>query len=111
VEASLRLQVFFKGMTGTYITELNYTQLSEVGQTVMCGILVHNEGDILHGLGTEPASHLSLVFLVGDTRAKGGRTQQDRSLAIVIDCSTEASAAAYSLALTASQKKQTISGF
>jgi hypothetical protein len=56
---------------GTYITELNYTQLSEVGQTVMCGILVHNEGDILHGLGTEPASHLSLVFLVGIQEQRG----------------------------------------
>jgi hypothetical protein len=56
---------------GTYITELNYAQLSEVGQTVMCGILVHNEGDILHGLGTEPASHLSLVFLVGIQEQRG----------------------------------------
>jgi hypothetical protein len=85
VEESLRLH---KGMTGTYITELNYTQPSEVGQTVMCGILVHNEGDIPMG-SERNQSHLSLVFL--RYKSKGGRTQQDRSLAIVIDCSTEAS--------------------
>jgi hypothetical protein len=66
-------RIFFKDLptSGTYITELNYTQLSEVGQAVVCGILVHNEGDILHGFGPEPSSHLSLVFLAGIQEQRG----------------------------------------
>ncbi|MGK3736895.1 MAG: hypothetical protein ACI8RD_003654 [Bacillariaceae sp.] len=47
----------------TYIGELDYTQLSKVTQTVMSSILIHDEGDILHGFGTEPFRHIASFFV------------------------------------------------
>jgi len=47
----------------THISKLNYTQLAEVSQTVVRRILVHNEGDILHRLGTKPTSHLGRFLI------------------------------------------------
>jgi len=43
--------------SATYIGKLEDTQLPKVSETVMCCILVDNEGDILHGFGTEPLGH------------------------------------------------------
>jgi hypothetical protein len=48
----------------TYISELNDPHLAEFGKTVMSGILVYDEGDILHRLGTEPSGHLSIAVLL-----------------------------------------------
>lgn len=42
----------------THIRKLNRRQLSEIRQTVVSSVLIHNEGDILHVLGTEPARHV-----------------------------------------------------
>ncbi|EJK56613.1 hypothetical protein THAOC_23464, partial [Thalassiosira oceanica] len=39
------------------VRELNCRQLPEVSEAVMGGVLVDNEGDILHMLGAEPPSH------------------------------------------------------
>mmetsp|Transcript_27206 Transcript_27206/g.48312 ORF Transcript_27206/g.48312 Transcript_27206/m.48312 type:complete len:457 (-) Transcript_27206:29-1399(-) len=44
------------------IGELDHSQLAEVCQTVMGSILIHDEGDILHRLGTEPFRHLAGCF-------------------------------------------------
>jgi len=46
----------------TYIGELDHTELSEIGQTVMSRVLINNQRNIFHGLRTEPARH-GCVFL------------------------------------------------
>ena len=47
----------------TYICELENSELSKVRQTVVRGVLVHNEGDILHRLRTEPLRHFQIRFV------------------------------------------------
>ena len=42
----------------TYVGELNDAEASEVGEAVMGGILVDDEGDVLHLLGAEPPNHI-----------------------------------------------------
>lgn len=54
----------------TYVGELNDAEASEVGEAVMGGILVDDEGDILHLLGAEPLHHGGVV-LAGSVGARG----------------------------------------
>mmetsp|Transcript_11894 Transcript_11894/g.24596 ORF Transcript_11894/g.24596 Transcript_11894/m.24596 type:complete len:167 (-) Transcript_11894:46-546(-) len=42
---------------GTYIGELDNTKTAKVGQAVVRGVLIDDEGDVLHLLGAEPPSH------------------------------------------------------
>ena len=41
----------------TYVGELNDAEATEVGEAIVGGILVDNEGDVLHLLGAEPLHH------------------------------------------------------
>lgn len=43
--------------TDTHIGKLNRRELSQISQTVVSGIFIHNEGDVLHMLGAEPPRH------------------------------------------------------
>lgn len=49
---------FIHSFVPTYVGELDHTQLAEIGKTIMSGVFVHNQGDILHRLGTKPFCHL-----------------------------------------------------
>jgi len=40
------------------------------------GILVHNEGDVLHRFGTKPTRHDDLCFLLGSPRRNGNDDSQ-----------------------------------
>ena len=44
-------------MRSTYVGELNDAEATEVGEAIVGGILVDNEGDVLHLLGAEPLHH------------------------------------------------------
>ena len=57
---------------GTYIGELNNSQLSEVTQAVMGSVLIHDEGDVLHRFRTEPLRHLACSFSLNHKNKKGG---------------------------------------
>lgn len=54
----------------TYVGELNNAEASKVGEAVMGGILVDNEGDVFHLLGAEPLHHGGVV-LAGSVGARG----------------------------------------
>ena len=41
----------------TYVGELNDAEATEVSEAIVGGILVDNEGDVLHLLGAEPLHH------------------------------------------------------
>ena len=41
----------------TYICKLNGPKLSKIRKTIVGGIFIHNDGDVLHRLGTEPFRH------------------------------------------------------
>ena len=54
---------------GIEIRELYGRETSEVGEAIVGGVLVHDEGDVLHVLGPEPARHGSLfVFVITYSR-------------------------------------------
>mmetsp|Transcript_12256 Transcript_12256/g.29957 ORF Transcript_12256/g.29957 Transcript_12256/m.29957 type:complete len:304 (+) Transcript_12256:1910-2821(+) len=50
------------GEVGIEVRELDGRELPEVGEAVVGGVLVHDEGDVLHVLGAEPARHDWIVF-------------------------------------------------
>ncbi len=49
-----------RGQVGIEIRELYRGETTEIGQAIVGGVLVHDEGDVLHVLGTEPARHGAL---------------------------------------------------
>lgn len=49
----------------TYVGELNNANLSEVSETIVRGIFVHNDGDVLHRLRTKPFRHFPVFSLEG----------------------------------------------
>jgi hypothetical protein len=59
-------------MTATYISKLDNSKLSKIGKTIMGSVFVHNNGDILHGLRTEPFRHLAVVLRHGVFLMCGG---------------------------------------
>ena len=46
-----------KNVHWTYIRKLNDTHLSKITETVVSGIFIDNQGDVLHRFRTEPTSH------------------------------------------------------
>jgi hypothetical protein len=54
----------FKVNQNTHVSELNDAHLSKVRQTVMRGIFVHNQRNVLHRLGTKPTSHDEGMFVI-----------------------------------------------
>mmetsp|Transcript_25713 Transcript_25713/g.71848 ORF Transcript_25713/g.71848 Transcript_25713/m.71848 type:complete len:783 (-) Transcript_25713:14-2362(-) len=74
-----------RGQIRVEISELEHTALSEVRQAVMRGILVHDDGDVLHRLGTEPFRHVGNRLLLL-TQRRNKRQLDSMGLLLLVGC-------------------------